>query len=256
MLALQSPLMLLPTLAFSSFYTLGMAKTLAGVLAVSIAALIFAGCGNSDTSGTGLASPKPGSEGFVDRSTGKPLAWEVECEEIVAGAILRGGVVDDCTNYDTMSGIDLSYAKLTQIRWGGRDLSGANFSYATMSRVDMDGANLSKANLSRATGGLSLQRANLSGANLSGAKMPGLQAANANLSGALLTGASLSKASMPYATLTNANLVSADLTNADLSYTNLFGAILGGADLSGANLKGANLSGVDLSNVKMDGAFR
>lgn len=35
----------LPTLAFSTFYDDGMAKTLAAVLAVSIAALLFASCG-------------------------------------------------------------------------------------------------------------------------------------------------------------------------------------------------------------------
>lgn len=128
---------------------------------------------------------------------------------------------------NSLARIDLSYVNLSNVDFGGADLS-----RAILLNADLNGANLSGANLSRT----SLINGNLSGADISSADLANAKLMNANLSNAKLM---------------NADLTNADLSNAKLSSANLNGATLIDADLSQANFDSATLQGTDLINAKL-----
>ena len=112
---------------------------------------------------------------------------------------------------------------------GERNFSGINLSFADLSEIDLQGADLSRAVLI----GANLERANLAFATLYAA----------NLEHANLTNASFFYANLRQAKLDNANLTRADLRSANLTDANLTGADLSDADLWAANLpKGFTLS--------------
>jgi hypothetical protein len=105
---------------------------------------------------------------------------------------------------------------------GERNFSGINLSFADLSEIDLQGADLSRAVLV----GANLERANL---------------AFATLYGANLEQANLAKDSFFYANLRQSKLGNANLNGADLRAANLADAHLTGADLSDADLWAANL---------------
>ncbi|RCJ40677.1 hypothetical protein A6770_09665 [Nostoc minutum NIES-26] len=114
-----------------------------------------------------------------------------------------------------------------------QSLAGLNLSKATLSQVTLTGANLEQTNLSDAA----LMGANLAGANLTGANFVGANLTGANLVGANLTDANLIGANFTGANLTKVNLQTANLTNACLC-----DAILSEADREIATFNGALFS--------------
>lgn len=105
---------------------------------------------------------------------------------------------------------------------GERNFSGVDLSFANLSQIDLREADLSRAVFI----GANLERANLEFANLYGA----------NLENADLTDACLFYANLRRAKLCNANLKGADLRSANLTDAKLTGADLSDADLWAANL--------------------
>ena len=139
---------------------------------------------------------------------------------------------------------------LSNLSFGGRDLSGANLSGANLSEANLSEANLSEANLSEANlwevdlVGADLLRADLTESKLLRADLTDADLSEANLSRAFLGRADLPNANLTDADLTDADLFEAYLTEADLTDADLVGVSLTRANLEGANLEGANLTGV------------
>jgi uncharacterized protein YjbI with pentapeptide repeats len=186
---------------------------------------------------------------------------------------------------ESLRGISLIRADLSDIALPGADLTNSNLRMADLSRSDLrdvklggshlSGATLTKANLVGASLveasmiGVTLKGADLSRADISGADLTGANLDEARLAGAYLVGAYLNEASfgradlsgafVRMAQLTGGNLAAAQLERADLSQANLSGtrldgAVLVGANLSGAILVGSYLAGCDLRGANLAGA--
>lgn len=146
--------------------------------------------------------------------------------------------VYDFSDIDSLSGINLPNADLSEANFQDVNLRGANLQTSLLCKSIFKSAKLQTANLYASN----LWRANLEGAILTNADL-----ANANLSESNLFGADIQGASLEGAYLRNANLCNAKLQKANLS-----GADLGEADLTGANLKHANLTGANLQRAYFD----
>jgi len=197
----------------------------------------------------------------------------------------RGEILGRLASRESLRGVNLIRADLSDIALPGADLAGSNLRMADLSRGDLrdvrltgshlSGATLSQANLVGANlveasmigvtlKGADLSRADMSGADLTGANLDEAKLAGAYLVGAYLNeasfgGADLSGAYIRMAQLTGSNLSTAQLDGADLSQANLSGVRLDGAMLVGANLTGANLvgsymAGCDLRGANLSGA--
>jgi uncharacterized protein YjbI with pentapeptide repeats len=115
----------------------------------------------------------------------------------------------------SLSGIDLSSARLTGINLKDSELTGANLSSTDSAAGDFTSANLSEAYLNNAV----LSNAVFSNANLSNARLSNVQLANAELSGASLMKANLSGANLFGAVLRESNLKGADFTYVSIGRT-------------------------------------
>src|SRR5262249_18678763 len=197
----------------------------------------------------------------------------------------RGEILGRLASRESLRGVNLIRADLSDIALPGADLTGSNLRMADLSRADLRDVKLSGSHLTGAT----LRHANLVGANLveanmigvtlkgsdlgradiSGADLTGANLDDAKLAGAYLVGAYLNEASFAQADLsgayvrmaqlTGSNLSTAQLDCADLSQANLSGvrldgAVLVGANLAGANLVGSYLAGCDLRGANLSGA--
>jgi uncharacterized protein YjbI with pentapeptide repeats len=122
-----------------------------------------------------------------------------------------------------------------------QSLAGINLSGASLSQIILVGANLEKTDLSDAV----LIGANLAGANLTDANLTGANLAGANLTGANLTGTNLTGANLTAANLTGVNLHNVNLTNACL-----FDAIFAENDREAMKLNGALFSLEQFQHLK------
>lgn len=197
----------------------------------------------------------------------------------------RGEILGRLASRESLRGINLIRADLSEIALPGADLTNANLRMADLSRADLrdvklggshlSGATLTRANLVGANLveasmiGVTLKAADLSRADISGADLTGANLDEAKLAGAYLVGAYLNEASfgradlsgayIRMAQLTGGNLSAAqldcaDLSQANLSGTRLDGAVLLGANLNGAILVGSYLAGCDLRGANLSGA--
>jgi len=176
---------------------------------------------------------------------------------IATGSDLRG-------LKNSLQGVMLANAQLSQARLGGLDLAGGTLTNADLSSADLSGAHLHKANL---------EQANLTAARLHGAVMTNVNLASANCTSAqfMVAGAPqpdsapdsseaqsadpaiLTDAFMPNANLDNAMLQGANLDNVQFYFDQLRGptrpsarnASFVGARMGGAFCVGADFSGAD-----------
>jgi uncharacterized protein YjbI with pentapeptide repeats len=158
-------------------------------------------------------------------------------------ASVRAQVFAALSARESLAGVDLTGANLTNLPFAGADLRGAFLECADLSGVDLTRADLTNAVLTRA---------NLTQARMGGAKLAGANLGSARLAGALLDDADLTGAVLVKADLTNAAARGAQLTGADLAEVQVRGADLRGAIarellLVRTDLRGANLAGVDLT---------
>ncbi len=112
-------------------------------------------------------------------------------------------------------------------------LAGINLSGASLSQIILAGANFEQTNLTNAV----LIGANLAGVNLSDANL-----SDANLSDANLTGANLTNTNLTNANLTGANLTGVNFHDANFTNTCLSDAIISEANRETAKFKGALFS--------------
>ncbi|WP_017652678.1 pentapeptide repeat-containing protein [Fortiea contorta] len=122
-----------------------------------------------------------------------------------------------------------------------QSLAGINLSKAYLSQVMLAEADLSHTNLADAV---------FTGANLAGANLTGANLAGANLTGANLTGANLTDTNLTVANLADANLSNTNLTNTNLTHTCLFSTILSETHKETATLNGAIFSLEQFHNLK------
>ncbi|BBD61927.1 pentapeptide repeat-containing protein [Nostoc sp. HK-01] len=108
----------------------------------------------------------------------------------------------------------------------GLNLSGASLSQMMLAKANFEQTNFSGANLSYANlAGANLSRANLTGANLSYANLNGANLSRANLTGANLTGANLRNINFETVNLTNACLFDTILNDTDREIATVNGAV-------------------------------
>src|SRR5262245_43578002 len=167
----------------------------------------------------------------------------------------RGEILGRLASRESLRGVNLIRADLSDIALPGADLTGANLRMADLSRADLRDVKLAGSHLSGAT----LTQANLVGANLVEANMIGVtlkgaDLSRADISGADLTGANLQEAKLAGAYLVGAYLNEASFGRADLSAAYIRMAQLTGSNLSGAQLDCADLSQANLAGVRLDGA--
>jgi uncharacterized protein YjbI with pentapeptide repeats len=136
--------------------------------------------------------------------------------------------------------VDLTAARLPNLRLESADLSKAYLSGAVLTGADLKQAGL---------GGAILDKADLSKADLGLAGLDEAFLESTNLTNANLFGASLYRAHLSEANLANANLTKADLKWADLSGANLSEALMSGADLTDADLTDGDLTNATLTHV-------
>ena len=158
-------------------------------------------------------------------------------------AEVRAQVFTALNARQSLAGIDLTGANLTNLPFAGADLRGAFFECADLSGVD-----LTKADLTNAV----LTRANLTQARLGGAMLAGANLGHARLAGALLDGADLQGAVLVKSDLTNAGVRGAQLSGVDLAEARVHGADFRGSTareliLLKTDLRGARFAGVDFT---------
>lgn len=190
------------------------------------------------------------------------------------GAVRSGGII----------GQPVSLPPHTAVRGGfifgpGVNLDGADLAGGNLSGLDLSYATLTNADLAKA----GLGETNLSNGDLTGADLRGASFLSTNLTSAVLTGDNLAATSLANSNLSFAVLRNVNLTNGSLGGDNLTGADLTGATLTGlisghitglpsflpanwsvfygylfgpgARLGGANLRGDSLVNLDLAGAF-
>ncbi|MFC4531447.1 pentapeptide repeat-containing protein [Sphaerisporangium dianthi] len=160
---------------------------------------------------------------------------------------------------------DLTNAKLDEVDFTQKDLSGAllrnasmkeaDFTQAHLEYADLTGADLSDADL----GQLHAKHATLRDAILTDADAGQAEFPHADLSGAVMARAELTQANLTDAKLTGADLNEATLgqlqaRNADFTKAKMREAKLGQAKLQFAVFKGANLTEAEFTQAEMDGA--
>ena len=163
---------------------------------------------------------------------------------------------NDLQNFgpNSLSGINLSDARLEGCTLANCILEGADLSRANLTGAILQGVNLTRANLQGANLSLAqLQEANFTSANLEGADLTGahLEGNGTNLTDACLKGVCLKNAYLSGANLKTANLDDANLSEADLTGAILEGANLSFAKLDNADLRYSTLTGADLHGVKL-----
>ena len=137
-----------------------------------------------------------------------------------------------------LSGIDLSYSRLTDAQLQDANLAYANLQFAATERCNLTNANLYKSNLRRAK----MEWAKLSGAILTNSKLSGVKLVNAKIQNANLNGSSIERA----------DLSNAKISNSNLSYCDFTGTNLSRSDLSNASLDSSNLLAVNFSDTKLN----
>lgn len=160
---------------------------------------------------------------------------------------------------------DLTKAKLDEVDFTQKDLTGAilkdasmkeaDFTQARLEYADLTGADLSDADL----GQMHAKHAILRGTILTDAHGGQAEFPHADLTGAIMARAELTQANFTDATLVDADLNDATLgqiqgRNADFSRAKLRSAKLGQARLQFAVFKGANLTKVEFTQAEMRGA--
>ncbi|MEV7969967.1 pentapeptide repeat-containing protein [Sphaerisporangium sp. NPDC088356] len=160
---------------------------------------------------------------------------------------------------------DLTNAKLDEVDFTQKDLTGAilrnasmkeaDFTQARLEYADMSGADLSDADL----GQMHAKHATLRGTILTDAHGGQAEFPHADLTGAIMARAELTQANLTDATLVDADLNEATLgqieaRNADFTRAKLRDAKLGQAKLQFAVFKGANLTKAELVQAELNGA--
>jgi uncharacterized protein YjbI with pentapeptide repeats len=167
----------------------------------------------------------------------------------------RGEILDRVSSGESLRGVNLVRAELSDLELAQADLAEANLRMADLNGADLrearlTGCFLSGAILTKAT----LVGANLVEASMIGAELKGADLSRADLSGADLTGANLEAAQLPGAYLVGTYLNETNLSGATLAGAYIRMAQMAGSNLAGAMLEGADLSYTDLSGVRFDGA--
>jgi len=147
----------------------------------------------------------------------------------------------------SLKGVNLSAANLTNWDFSGMNLNNAIFYNADLTNANFQNANLEGADLSFAK----MNGANFEGANLKGANLSHLDLSNTDLVGLNLSYASLIATDLSWSNLSKINFYKANLTGTNLVGANLEQANLEGVILFNADLSLANLSGVELINAKI-----
>lgn len=171
-----------------------------------------------------------------------------------------------------LTGLVLSFLRLSDSILTGSDCSGADFSGSDLSRCQATFASFAGANMTSATlaearleqsvfRGANLVRAIVTGADLRGADFRDCDLRRANLTsasvkGALWLGATLEKAVVISVDLRASDMTGLILREANMEGSDLSGAVLRGADLSRANLWGCQgLETADLTGAILTGAI-
>lgn len=123
---------------------------------------------------------------------------------------------------------------------------GINWKRCSLADQTLSGVNLAGATLSDGR----FLRTDFSGANLSGADASDAKFISSKLAGANLTRANLQNADLTSADLSRANLTGADLSRATLFGTNFRHANLTGAKLDSADIENADFSGATWTDGK------
>lgn len=161
--------------------------------------------------------------------------------------------------------LDLSNAKLQELKIQGYNLSGANLQNTDFSKAvllnsmfllaNLDGAILVDAELGMSDfSNASLVKADFTNASLTltlfiGSNCTGAIFESATLTNALLVNATFLNANFKNSRLISSNFAKSNLQNADLRKAILNGANLSNANLSRANITAANIFGISAWNV-------
>lgn len=158
---------------------------------------------------------------------------------------VRAEVIRRLEANESLEGLELFSADLSDLDFSGRDFSG----------FDLTGTSFARANLSEAT----LDEAELSGAILESANLTGASAKAATMIAADLTGACLEAADLESADLSEAVLDGAKLDDCNLAELRLYDARAERASfkravLRGARAEGARANEADFTEALLDGS--
>ena len=196
-----------------------------------------------DLSGANLSYVDLSEHDLAGTNLSNSILWRTNLSSIDLGSTTLANVFSRYANLsesklpDSLANNNFNLAKLTNINFAGKDLSGSSFN-----RVELDGSDMQNTNLNNAefvqVDFTKIKNKSLAGANLVSTSFANSNLSGINLSGAILVGTNFNAANLSGQDFT---VLSAG-SSQGLDNTSSMGSVFIEANLSNSNFEGVDLS--------------